>query len=28
MLSYLQRHPEKGLLGYRQALLPAPILVQ
>ena len=28
MLSYLQNHPEKGLLGYRQALLPAPILVQ
>lgn len=28
MLSYLQRHPEKGLLGYRQALLPAPMLVQ
>jgi len=28
MLSYLQNHPEKGLLAYRQALLPAPILVQ
>jgi hypothetical protein len=28
MLSYLQNHPEKGLLGYRQALVPAPILVQ
>ena len=28
MLRYLQQHPEKGLLGYQQALLPAPILVQ
>lgn len=28
MLSYLERHPEKGLLGYQQALLPAPITVQ
>ena len=28
MLSYLEKHPEKGMLGYRQALLPAPLLVQ
>ncbi len=28
MLAYLQAHPEKGLLGYRQALLPAPLVVQ
>jgi len=28
MLAYLTEHPEKGLLGYRQALLPAPVLVQ
>jgi len=28
MLRYLEEHPEKGLLGYRQAFLPAPILVQ
>ncbi len=28
MLRYLDEHPEKGLLGYRQSLLPAPTLVQ
>jgi len=28
MLSYLEKHPEKGLLGYEQAILPSPILVQ
>ena len=28
MLRYLQQHPEKGLLGFRQAFLPSPILVQ
>ncbi len=28
MLRYLDQHPEKGLLGYRQALLPAPLIVQ
>lgn len=28
MLGYLEQHPEKGLLGYRQALLPWPLLVQ
>jgi Domain of unknown function (DUF4188) len=28
MLRYLQQHPEKGLLGYHQAFLPAPVLVQ
>ena len=28
MLRYLEQHPEKGLLGYRQAVLPAPLLVQ
>ena len=28
MLKYLVEHPEKGLLGYQQAVLPAPILVQ
>ncbi len=28
MLRHLQQHPEKGLLGFRQALLPAPVLVQ
>jgi hypothetical protein len=28
MLSYLAQHPEKGLLGYQQAFLPAPLLVQ
>lgn len=28
MLRYLKEHPEKGLLGYQQALLPAPMLVQ
>jgi len=28
MLRYLQQHPEKGMLGYQQAFLPAPLLVQ
>jgi hypothetical protein len=28
MLRYLEQHPEKGLLGFRQAVLPSPILVQ
>lgn len=28
MLSYLEQHPEKGLLGHRAALLPAPLVVQ
>lgn len=28
MLAHLQAHPEKGLLAYRQAVLPAPLLVQ
>jgi hypothetical protein len=28
MLKYLAEHPEKGLLGYHQALVPAPIVVQ
>jgi Monooxygenase af470-like len=28
MLRYLQQHPEKGLLGYRQSLFPSPSLVQ
>src|SRR6478672_2631876 len=28
MLSYLQQHPEKGLLGYRLCLLPAPVVIQ
>jgi len=28
MLRYLEQHPEKGLLSYRQSLLPAPSLVQ
>ena len=28
MLPYLEQHPEKGLLGFRQALFPSPILVQ
>jgi hypothetical protein len=28
MLRYLVEHPEKGLLGYHQALFPSPILVQ
>ncbi len=28
MLRYLADHPEKGLIGYRQALLPSPVLVQ
>ncbi|MFL6024759.1 MAG: DUF4188 domain-containing protein [Marmoricola sp.] len=28
MLKYLDEHPEKGLLGYEQAFLPSPIIVQ
>ncbi|GAB3995360.1 DUF4188 domain-containing protein [Nocardioides marmoraquaticus] len=28
MLRHLEQHPEKGLLGYRQALAPSPMLVQ
>ncbi len=28
MLRYLAEHPEKGLLGYEQALFPSPLLVQ
>ncbi len=28
MLSYLQQHPEKGLLGYRLGLLPTPVVIQ
>ncbi len=28
MLAHLQRHPEKGLLGYHQAFLPSPLIVQ
>lgn len=28
MLKYLEQHPEKGLLGYEQALFPTPIIVQ
>ncbi len=28
MLRHLEAHPEKGLLGHRQAVLPAPLLVQ
>ncbi|MBA2699142.1 MAG: DUF4188 domain-containing protein [Nocardioidaceae bacterium] len=28
MLSYLQQRPEKGLLGFHQAFLPSPLLVQ
>jgi hypothetical protein len=28
MLAYLPKHPEKGMLGYHQALLPSPIVVQ
>jgi hypothetical protein len=28
MLQYLAQHPEKGLLGYQQAFLPSPIIVQ
>jgi hypothetical protein len=28
MLKYLAEHPEKGLLGYQQAFLPSPVLVQ
>jgi hypothetical protein len=28
MLKYLGQHPDKGLLGYEQAILPSPMLVQ
>jgi hypothetical protein len=28
MLTYLADHPEKGLLGYEQAFLPSPMIVQ
>ena len=28
MLRYLVQHPDKGLLGFEQAFLPSPILVQ
>jgi len=28
MLAHLERHPEKGLLGYTSAFLPSPIIVQ
>ena len=28
MLKYLDDHPDKGLLGYEQAFLPSPMLVQ
>ncbi len=28
MLRYLEQHPQKGLLGYRQSLIPAPTIVQ
>lgn len=28
MLSYLQQHPDKGLLGYHMSLFPAVIIVQ
>lgn len=28
MLRYLEQHPEKGLIGFRQAIFPAPIVVQ
>lgn len=28
MLRYLQQHPEKGLLGVQNALLPQPLVVQ
>jgi hypothetical protein len=28
MLRYLQQHPEKGMLGFRQAVFPSPIIVQ
>lgn len=28
MLRYLGEHPEKGLLGYHQALFPSPVIVQ
>lgn len=28
MLLYLEKHPEKGLLGYQGAILPAPVIVQ
>ncbi len=28
MLAYLRQHPEKGMLGYEQALFPSPLVVQ
>jgi hypothetical protein len=28
MLKYLVQHPDKGLLGYEQSVLPSPIIVQ
>ncbi|MBA3234162.1 MAG: DUF4188 domain-containing protein [Propionibacteriales bacterium] len=28
MLKYLVEHPDKGLLGYQQSLIPSPMLVQ
>ncbi|WP_182524439.1 DUF4188 domain-containing protein [Nocardioides dongkuii] len=28
MLRYLAEHPDKGLLGYQQALLPSPLVIQ
>ena len=28
MLNYLQQHPDKGLLGYRQSLFPESFIVQ
>lgn len=28
MLKYLVEHPDKGLLGYQQAVLPSPMIVQ
>ncbi len=28
MLRYLAQHPEKGLLGFHQAFLPSPLVVQ
>jgi hypothetical protein len=28
MLRYLQQHPDKGLLGFRQSFLPSPLLIQ
>lgn len=28
MLTYLQQHPDKGLLGFRQFFLPSPLVIQ